>query len=174
MLTKKKTNRTLNEERGQETETQTHGVSLSLTGIGIALWRNWLRTQYDSFCIKHLDIDYAVHSAFYPTDESLSMKGYSSRNGKLTELELRLRMRSPLPILRQTSMMWCLHKDNIILYPHPRIETGALTICTGKFITMETEIVQGKIQEYLLSGQWKRMGHVPDKWRVLCQIFALS
>jgi len=49
-----------------------------------------------------------------------------------------------------------------------------LTIYTGKFITMETEIVRGKFQEYLLSDQWKRTGHIPDKWRVLCQIFALS
>jgi hypothetical protein len=104
-------------------------------------------------------------------NESFSLKGESGRNGKLTDLELRLWMRSPLPILRQTSTMWCLRKDNIILYPHPPpplIETGAFTIYTGKFITMETEIVRGKFQQYLLSGQWKRTGHIPDKWRVLC------
>jgi hypothetical protein len=71
------------------------------TPVGDTGWRHWLRTQYDSFCTKHLDIDYAVHSALYPTDESFSLKGYSGRNGKLTNdlhLELRLRMRSPLPI----------------------------------------------------------------------------
>lgn len=129
MLRTKKTNRTLNEESGQETDTQIHGVSRSLTIIRIALCRHWLRTHYDSFCIKHIDIDYAVHSALFPTDESFSLKGYGRRNGQVTKdahLELRLRMRSPLPILRQTSTTRSLSKDNIILYkprpPPPNID----------------------------------------------------
>jgi len=64
-------------------QTQTRGVSRSLTTKRIALWRHCLRTQCHSFCTKHLDIDCVVHSALYPTDESFSLKGYSSRNGKL-------------------------------------------------------------------------------------------
>jgi hypothetical protein len=171
MLTTKKTNRTLNEESGQETETQTHGVSRSLTRIGIALWRHWVRTLYDSSCIKHLDI----HSALYPTDESFSLKGHSGRNGKLMTHSWSWVYECAVHFQYSDRRPRCgVYARISSCMNTPRIETGALTIYTRKFITMETEIVRGRFQEYQLSSQWKRMGHIPDKGRVLCQIFALS
>lgn len=151
-------------------ETQTHGVLRSLTRIRIALWMHWSRTQYYYFCTNNLDIDNAVQSALYPTVTNFSLKGEWGRNWKVTndsQLQLRLRMGSPLPLLRQTSTMRSLRKDNIIQYTHTH---------THKYKPLLDNLHWWRKSNGGNSerDQWKRTGHIPDKRRVSCQIFALS
>jgi hypothetical protein len=126
-------------------ETQTHGVLRSLTRIRIAFWRRWSRTQYDYFCTNHLDIDNAVQSALYPTVKSFSLKGECGRIWKLTndsQLQLRLRMGSPLPLL------------------HRRQRWGVYARITSSCIQTRTRVNINRCLT-IYTGDGNRMGEIP-------------